>query len=203
MQVVLPEITAPAKVILDPSQAMGDDDYQAFCAANPDLRIERTPQGEILIVPPAGGESDYRTTQILVQLAQWAKQDGRGKVFGPSVEFLLPTGAAYSPDASWVSTARLERLTREQRRKFPPLAPEFVIEVISPSDRLKSAKDKMDAWMAAGVELGWLIDGDDETVYVYRAGQAQPEVTKGIKTLAAEGPVAGFDLDLTDVWAGL
>jgi Uma2 family endonuclease len=149
-----------------------------------------------------GGESDYRSIDVCVQLAVWAKRDGRGKVFGPS-EFIVPSGAAYSPDAAWVSNERLTQLTKAQRRKFLRLCPEFVVEVMSPSDRLKPAREKMDDWMANGVQLSWLIDGDNQTVYIYRAGQGDAEKRVGIAKLAGEGPLAGFELDLTDIWAGL
>jgi Uma2 family endonuclease len=182
---------------------MSDDQYYDFCMANPNVRFERTAQGEIVVVPPVGGETAYRDSEVTVQLAAWAKQDGRGKAFGPSVEFFLPTGAAYSPDAAWVSNARLAQLTKEQKRKFPRLCPEFVAEVMSPSDRLKRAQAKMDDWMANGVQLGWLIHGDKQTVYIYRAGRSDFEKRSGIPTLAGEGPLAGFDLDLTEIWAGL
>jgi Uma2 family endonuclease len=203
MQLVLPEITAPAKLTFDVSQRMSDDEYYEFCVANPNVRFERWPQGEIIIVPPAGGESDYRSVKAVLRLGNWAEKDGRGVFFGSSVEFLLPSGAAYSPDAAWLSNERLSKLTKEQRRKFMPVCPEFVVEVMSPSDRLKSSKEKMTAWLAEGVELGWLIDGDRETVYIYRAGFEEPEKRVGITSLAGEGPVAGFELDLTDIWAGL
>lgn len=182
---------------------MSDEEYYEFCMANPDVGFERTSRGDIIIVPPAGGESDYQSLESAGELRQWAKRDGRGKVFGPSAQFMLPNGAALSTDAAWVSNERLARLTKAQRRKFPPVCPEFVVEVMSPTDRPKAAKRKMTEWMAAGVALGWLIEPDHETVYVYRAGQAEPEKRTGIKKLAGEGPVAGFQLDLRDIWAGL
>ncbi len=203
MQVVLPEQALPAKLILNPELRMNDDEYYDFCMANANVRFERTAQGEIIIVPPAGGESDYRNVELSSQLAVWAKRDGRGKAFGPSVEFILPSGAAYSPDAAWVSNESLARLTKQQKRKFPRLCPEFVAEVMSPSDRLKTAKEKMEDWMANGVQLSWLIDGDNQIVYVYRVGQSDAEKRAGIQKLPGEGPVAGFELDLTDIWAGL
>jgi Uma2 family endonuclease len=204
MQVTLPEQALPAKLTLNPKLRIRDDDqYWEFCAANPDVRFERTAQGEIVIVPPVGGEGDYRNTGVSAQLYSWSKKNGRGKAFGPSVEFILPSGAARSPDASWVSNGRLAKLTKEQRRKFLRLCPEFIVEVMSPSDRLKDAKEKMVEWMANGVQLGWLIDGDRQTVYIYRAGRSEPEKRTGIKRLAGEGPIAGFVLDLADIWAGL
>jgi len=203
MRFVLPERALPAKLTLNPEMQMNDDQYFEFCMANEKVRFERTEQGEIIIVPPAGFESDYRNANVVGQLQPWAKRDGRGKASGPSAEFLLPTGAALSPDAAWVSNSRIAQLSKDQRRKFPPMCPEFVIEVMSPSDRLKTAKAKMEAWMRGGVELAWLIHGDEETVYIYRAGQKDAEKRTGIAKLAGEGSVLGFELDLTDIWAGL
>lgn len=150
------------------SDPMNDAAYYAFCMANPGLNIERAASGEIMIAPPGGLEASWRNLEAGGQLAKWARGDGRGKATGSSAQFLLPTGAALSPDAAWVSKAKLARLPKEELRKFPRLAPDFVVEVMSPSDRLKNAKAKMEAWMAAG-----------------------------------EGPVAGFKLDLTEIWAGL
>jgi Uma2 family endonuclease len=203
VQVVLPEQALPAKLTLNPELRMSDDQYYDFCMSNADVRFERTAQGEILIVPPAGPESDHRNVEVTAQLHDWAKRDRRGNTFGPSVEFILPSGAAYSPDAAWVSNERLAQFTKEQRRKFLRLCPEFVVDVMSPSDRLKAAQDKMDDWMANGVALGWLIDGDNQTVYIYRTGQTGAEKQVGAHALAGEGPVAGFELNLTDIWAGL
>jgi Uma2 family endonuclease len=153
-------------------------------------------------MPPAGGEGSYRSGKAFGQLDHWAEKDGRGTAFDSSVGFTLPDGSVLSPDASWVSNESLVRLTRAQRREFLRLCPEFVIEVMSPSDRLKSAKDKMGVWVANGVLLGWLIDGDHETVSIYRKGHA-PKTRKGIKELAGDGPVAGFVLKLQAIWKGL
>jgi Uma2 family endonuclease len=201
--VLLPEEALPATLELNPDLHMSDEEFYDFCMANPDLWFERTAEGEIIIVPPAGYESDYQNADAIAQLGNWSKQDRRGKVSGPTSEFILPTGAAYSPDAAWTSDERLARLTKEQRQKFPHVCPEFVIEVMSPTDRLKSAMHKMEEWMRAGVELGWLLYPDKRTVYIYRGGQKGAEERVGIKMLAGEGPVAGFELDLTDIWAGV
>jgi Uma2 family endonuclease len=203
MQVVLPDQALPARLALNPDLRMNDDDYYAFCVANPDLRFERTAQGEIIIVPPAGAESDNQSADVIIQLGNWAKRDRRGRVFGMSVEFILPTGAALSPDAAWVSNARLAKLSKDQLRKFPPVVPEFIVEVMSPSDRLKPAVEKMQEWLRGGVELAWLIDGDEKTVYIYRAGHTEPEKQTAIGRLSGEGAVAGFELDLAEIWSGL
>jgi Uma2 family endonuclease len=139
---------------------------------------------------------------VITQLRSWADRDGSGRAFDSSVEFLLPDGSALSPDASWVSNESLERLSWEQRREFLRLCPEFVIEVMSPSDRLKAAKTKMERWIENGVRLGWLIDGDRQTVYVYRKGR-NPLTRRGVQELAADGPVKGFVLKLGAIWRGL
>jgi Uma2 family endonuclease len=200
MQLVLPENTESARLILD--GLLTEEAYLSFCDANPGLRIERTSKGEIVIVPPAGGESDYRSLEIAGELREWAKKDGRGKAFGSSVEFLLPNGAALSPDAAWVDNSKLERLSKEQRRKFLRLVPDFVAEVMSPTDRLPVAQAKMLEWIENGVGLGWLIDGDSQTIYVYRPSQPV-QTLKGVKTLAADFPLQGFSIQLADLWAGL
>ena len=200
---MLPESALPAKLTLGSTKRMSDSEYYAFCAANSSVRFERSALGEIIIVPPAGIESDYRNADVVAQLRQWAQRDGRGKVFGPSAEFILPSSAAYSPDAAWVSNKKLGKLSKEQKRKFPPLAPEFIVEVMSPSDRLKATQDKMEDWMSNGVELAWLIDGDRETVYIYRAGQPKPEKRIGEVVLSGEGPIKGFKLNLREIWEGL
>lgn len=190
------------KLVFDSEYKLSEEDYLKFCRANPSLRCERTAEGEIVIVPPVGGEGAYRSGKAFGQLDRWAEQDGRGRAFDSSVEFLLPDGSALSPDASWVSNESLARLTREQRREFLRLSPEFLIEVMSPSDRLKAAKAKMERWIRNGVELGWLIDADHETVYVYRTGR-NPLTRRGLTEIAANSPVKAFVLRLDAIWRGL
>src|SRR5260370_25378512 len=196
MQVILPDQALPAKLTLNPELRMNDDEYYEFCMASPDVRFERTAQGDIIIVPPAGLESDYQSLGVGVQLQEWATRDGRGKAFGSSAEFILPTAAALSPDAAWVSNRRIAEVPKEQRRKFPRICPEFVVEVMSPSDRLRAAQEKMEEWIRAGGELAWLIRAKKQTVYVYLAGQTGAEERTGILKIAGEGPVDGFELDL-------
>ena len=176
--------------------------YRAFCRANPDLRVERSAEGEIIVMPPAGGESDYRSLKVAAQLDRWAERDGRGKPFGSSVQFFLPDGSALSPDAAWVSNESLNRLSRQQRKEFLLLCPEFVVEVLSPSDRPKKAIEKMQRWISNGVQLAWLIDGDKETVHIYRKNRPA-ETRRGILKLAGEGPIKGFVLQLRPIWEGL
>jgi Uma2 family endonuclease len=202
MQIALPELNAPATLILDRKDRLTDDEYFAFCVANPELNVERTAEGEIVIVPPAGGESGVRNMSVTVALGQWARMDGRGKAFGPTVQFLLPDGSGRSPDAAWVSNDQLSPLSKREKRQFPHVVPEFVVEVMSPSDRLKAAQKKMRLWAANGVELGWLIDGDARRVYVYR-GNSEPRLVADAESIAGEGLVEGFVLPLGEIWEGL
>ena len=149
---------------------MTDEEFFEFCERNPDLRIEREANGEIIIMPPAGFETGYRNNDVSRQLGNWAEADGRGVAADSNTEYLLPDGAALSPDASWVLKSRLDRFSKEQLKRFLPLCPDFVVELISPTDRLPRVKAKMREWIENGAQLGWLIDADRRTIYVYRPG---------------------------------
>ena len=197
------EVREPVRIPPDSKRRFSDREYLAFCRANPELKVERTAEGEIVIVAPASAESSYWEADVTRQLANWAEGDGRGKAFSPSAQFFLPDGSARSPDAAWISNAPLAQLSRAEKRSFPHLVPDFVIEVRSPSDRLKKAQAKMEQWIANGVKLLWLIDGDHETVYIYRRGEPVEERWGIHQKLAGEGPVKGFVLNLRPIWQGL
>jgi Uma2 family endonuclease len=202
MQVVALPKLIPVTLSDYSGEKFSDAEYLAFCRANPSLRLERTAEGEILIVPPAGSESSYRNSKLTGQLDRWAEEDGRGKAFDSSGQFMLEDGSALSPDAAWVANVSLRNIPREKRKEFLHLCPEFVVEVMSPSDRLKQAKAKMEQWIANGAQLAWLIDGDAQTVYVYRKGHPV-KTHRGINKLAGERPVEGFVLQLAMIWKGL
>jgi Uma2 family endonuclease len=178
---------------------MSEEEFYEFCSLNEDYRIERTAQGDILIMPPAGGETGNRNMELGAQLQRWAKRDGRGVAFDSSTAFHLPDGAVLSPDASWVLRSRLARFTREQKRKFPPLCPDFVIELTSPSDRLSKVQEKMREWMDNGAELGWILHPDAQQVHIYRPGR-EVEVLRDAGQVSGEGPVEGFVLQLAEIW---
>ena len=131
---------------------MSDEEFHEFCALNEDHRIERTAAGDILFMAPAGGETGNRNMDLSAQLERWSRRDGRGAALDSSTAFVLPNGAIRSPDASWVRRSRVARLTREQRRRFLPLCPDFVVELTSPSDRLDKVRKKMDEWTAPSAE---------------------------------------------------
>ncbi len=181
---------------------LSDNELFDFCALNSELQVERSAKGEVIVMPPAGGESSHRNMSISMQLYAWSRRDGRGRAFDSSAGFFLPNGAMLSPDAAWIEKSRLQALSREQKRKFIYLCPDFVIEILSPSDRLNATKRKMSEWMANGAELGWLIDADEQSVYVYRRSQ-EVELRVSPLSIAGEGPVANFQLDLQDVFAAL
>ena len=199
MQVALPELDSAT---INFHREISADDFEDFCAENPSLRAELSAQGEITIMPPAGGESSYQNSDLSMQLTAWAKADRRGKSLDSSAAFVLPSGAILSPDASWVSNPKLQSLSQAQRRRFLRLVPDFIVEVRSPSDRRPILELKMGEWIASGVPLAWLIDGDAKSVTVYRP-TAPPQTLLGIQQIAADGLTDGFVLDLTDIWAGL
>jgi Uma2 family endonuclease len=202
MQVELPEAFIEATVRIETGCRMDDDAFWDFCAANPDLRIEREPNGDIVIMPPAGFGTGHRNHKITVQLGVWAERDGRGVAADSSTEYYLPNGAARSPDASWVLRRRLTAFSRDEKEKFLHLCPDFVVELMSPSDRLPQAKAKMQEWIENGAQLAWLIHPKKRTVYVYRPGR-DPEELVNVESVAGEGPVAGFVLELRAIWEGL
>jgi Uma2 family endonuclease len=202
MQVELPEAFIEATVRIETGCRMDDDAFWDFCAANPDLRIEREPNGDIVIMPPAGFGTGHRNHNITVQLGVWAERDGRGVAADSSTEYYLPNGAARSPDASWVLRRRLAAFTRDEKEKFLHLCPNFVVELMSPSDRLPQAKAKMQEWIENGAQFAWLIHPQKRTVYVYRPGHP-PEELVNVESVTGEGPVAGFVLELRAIWEGL
>ena len=201
MQLILNDVESQAPVIVHPPP-MTDDEFFDFCQLYPDFRIERTAEGEVIIMPGTGLETSFRNNELSRQLGNWAKEDGRGKAFDSNSEYLLASGAALSPDGSWIDNSRLAILTREQKRKFPRICPDFVVELTSPSDRLSRVQQKMQEWIENGVQLGWLLDADNRTVYIYRPGR-ECERLAGPLRLEGEGPVAGFVLELESIWASL
>jgi Uma2 family endonuclease len=178
---------------------MSEEEFYEFCSLNSDYRIERTAQGDILIMPPAGGETGYRNSDLTTQLMIWSRKNGLGRVFDSSTAFHLPNGAILSPDASWVLKSRLTKLTREQKRKFLPLCPDFVVELTSPSDRLSKVQEKMREWMDNGAQLGWILHPDAREVHIYTP-RCHVEVVRDAVEIIGEGPVEGFALMLSEIW---
>ena len=197
--VVEPVGITPVVLRIQPALEMTDDQFFDFCQLNDDLRLERTAEGDILIMAPAGGETSSGSSELNMQLRIWAKKDGRGVVFDSSGGFRLPNNATRAPDAAWVSRSRLAGLTSEEKRKFLPLCPDFVIELRSPSDRLNDQKAKMEEYRENGALLGWLIDPIERQVYVYRP-ELPVEQLDNPGRVSADPELAGFVLELGEIW---
>lgn len=172
-----------------------DEQFFWLCQHNRDLRFERTAKGEILIMPPTGGETGNSNADLTFQLQAWTRQNNLGKAFDSSTGFKLPNGANRSPDVSWVKRDRYYALTPEQREKFPPLCPDFVVELRSPSDFLKETQEKMQEYIDNGARLGWLIDRKNQRVEIYRPNR-DVEILENPATLSGEDVLPGFVLDL-------
>lgn len=194
----LPDFTE-ATVLRGPFVAgFSDDEFFEFCQSNDTARIERTADHEIIIMPPVGADSSAASGDAYFQVAAWSREHG-GRSFESSVGYRLPDGAILSPDVSWVTAAAWKGLTVEQRQKFLPLCPNFVIEIKSPSDRIKTLQAKMKQWLRNGVRLGFLVDTETQTAYVYRPGQLT-ETVQGFDTeLSGEPVLTGFRLDLREL----
>jgi len=197
--VLEPPSTLPLVLRALPALRVSDDEFFEFCRQNRDLRIEQTARGEWIIMVPAGFETGSRNSEISRQLANWARQDGTGVAVDSSTGYILPNSAKRSPDASWVLRSRLAVLTPEQKQKFLPLCPDFVIELRSPSDGLADTRDKMAEYQDDGARLGWLIDAAERRVHVYRPG-GEPDVLDAPASVSADPELAGFILDLAHVW---
>jgi len=186
-------------VRLLPVITLTDEQLFEFCQLNRDLRIERTAQGDLLLMPPTGGETGDRDSELNMQVRIWAKREQTGVAFGSSTGFVLPNGAMRSPDVAWVRRSRLAGLTQAQKQKFLPLCPDFVLELRSPSDSLSALQDKMQEYMANGAQLGWLIDPQETRVYVYHP-QGQVERLENPPTLVGDPTLPGLVLDLQEIW---
>jgi Uma2 family endonuclease len=184
---------------LAPLVRLDDDQLFDFCQLNRDLRIERDAEGVLLLMAPAGGASSARNLEVCRQLGNWAEREGSGIAFDSSVGFILPNGAMRSPDAAWVRRQRWEALSSDQREKFPPLCPDFAVELRSPSDRLVPLQRRMRELMRNGSQLGWLIDPQRRAVHVYRPGQSI-ETLLSPTSVSADPVLVGFVLDLTPIW---
>ena len=189
----------PLTIWFEPAICMTEEQFVEFCAQNSELRIERTEEGALEIMPPTFMDTGNRNFKVVVQLGNWAIQDGRGEGYDSSTGFTLPNGAVRSPDASWVLRSRLEALTEDERRGFGHICPDFVIEIRSASDRLSTLQAKMQEYIDNGARLGWLIDPIGRRAYVYRPGVAVVALDAP-RTLSGEPELAGFELDLGAIW---
>ncbi|MBE9115894.1 Uma2 family endonuclease [Lusitaniella coriacea LEGE 07157] len=173
-----------------------DEQFYNICQNNRELKFERTALGELIIMSPVGGESGNREADLIIDLGIWNRQTGLGYTFSSSTIFKLPNGADRSPDAAWIQRQRWESLTPEQRRKFPPIAPDFVIELRSATDSIEMLRAKMQEYLDAGVLLGWLINPQQQQVEIYRPEKVV-EVRNLPAELSGETLLPGFRLSLS------
>lgn len=178
---------------------MDDDEFFDFCQRNPNVRIEMTKEGDIIIMPPTGAETGGRNFNLAGEFYIWAKRDGTGKGFDSSTGFKLPNGAKRSPDLSWVKWEKWNAVPKEKRKKFAPLVPDFVVEIRSESDSLKKLQQKMREYVENGVQLGWLIDPQTRRVYIYRP-KTETKVLENPKEVSGEPLLKGFVLNLQEIW---
>jgi Uma2 family endonuclease len=184
---------------IPPKLQMTDDEFFEFCQINSELRIERNKSGELLIMPPTGGTTGNRSGSVFGELYIWARQDGTGMCFDSSTGFKLSIGDK-SPDASWIKLERWNALSPEQQDKFPPICPDFVVELRSASDNLKPLQEKMQEYMREpGVQLGWLIDRKNRRVYIYRPGLPE-ECLENPATVSGDPVLPGFVLNMSKIW---
>ena len=180
---------------LEPVTTLTHAQFYKLCMANKDLMMERSPEGELIIMPPVGGGSGYQEAKLIAKLYNWHERNGLGVVFSSSTVFKLPGGGDRSPDAAWVSQARWDTLTPAEQEQFPPLCPDFVIELRSKTDRLRPLQAKMQEYLDSGLRLGWLINPQDQTVEIYRANREKEEISLPA-TLSGEDILPQFELKI-------
>jgi Uma2 family endonuclease len=175
------------------------EQFQDLCIANPDRPLELNAEGILVIMAPVGGESGGREWKLGGQLFVWNEATQLGEAFSSSTVFKLPKGSQRSPDLAWIENSRWNALTPEQRQKFPPIAPDFVIELRSETDSLSDLQAKMREYQDNGVRLGWLINPKGQTVEIYRLGQ-DIEILQSPCSLSGEDVLPGFTLNLSKIW---
>ncbi len=188
------ELTLPLKLDLERVH-LTDEQFYQLCLNNPEWNIEQNAKGVLIVMSPVGGESGKREMSLGGELYLWNRQTQLGEVFSSSTIFRLPGGSKRSPDAAWIESARWQALTPEQRKQFPPIAPDFVIELRSATDDLTTLQEKMQEYLDSGVRLGWLLNPQDQQVEIYRIGQAK-EVRDLPTLLLGEAVLPGFELNV-------
>lgn len=181
------------------SARLTEKQFEELCRNNRDLKFELSAKGELIIVPPTSPESGWRNSDINFEIVKWSKGDKTGIVFDSSTMFTLPNTAKRSPDVSWMKLEKWESLSVQERRKFSRVVPDFVIELLSPTDNLQDTQTKMAEYIENGVSIGWLIDPIQQKVHVYRAG-GDTEILENPETISGEDVLKGFELNVRQIW---
>lgn len=179
---------------------IGDDEFENFCRHNPDLEIELTKEGELVIMPPTGGETGIRNFSLIFEFGKWLEKHPNGVAFDSSTVFKLPNGAKRSPDLAWVTNEKWNALSAEEKKKFPPLCPDFVVELRPPSDSVKNLQAKMEEYIENGASLGWLIDPIERKVFIYRP-DSEIEVLENPNSVSGEPLLKNFSLKMKKIWS--
>jgi len=178
------------------TENMSDEAFKRFCAVNPDLRIERDKNKNVIVMAPKHSQTGWYNAKLLVKVEIWNENMKAGYTFDSSTGFTLPNNANRSPDVSWIAKERWEALTQAEKEDFAPICPDFCIELRSKTDRLNKIKAKLEEYIENGCRLGWLIDPIDEQVYIYRQN-GSIEIIEGFdKKLSGEDVLPGFEFDL-------
>lgn len=180
-------------------QKMSDREFFEFCQLNQDWRIERTSAGDLMIMPPTGGETGKRNFTLIGLFSAWVETNGAGVGFDSSTGFILPDGSKRSPDLAWVERGRWDALTATEKEGFPPLCPDFVVELRSRTDALDTLQTKMEEYLANGALLGWLIDPIEKKVYIYRP-QTEMVCLENPETVSGDPVLPGFILPVRRLW---
>lgn len=180
------------------TDSISDRDFEKLCADNPETRFETTPQGRLIVMSPTGSLTGEKNSDLNYQIQAWNRQTKLGKVFDSSTGFKLSNGATRSPDVSWIAIERWDILSIEQKRKFAPIDPDFVIELMSLTDNLVELQQKMSEYIDCGVKLGWLINPDEKQVEIYRRDRTK-EVLNNPESLSGEDILSGLIVDLSSI----
>ncbi|MGL5836570.1 MAG: Uma2 family endonuclease [Waterburya sp.] len=178
---------------------ISDRDLEKLCADNPESKFETTKEGKLIVMSPTGSESGRRNSDLLIQIGIWNRQTRLGEIFDSSTGFKLANGATRSPDVSWIERSRWNSLTKDLQRKFAPIDPDFVIELMSPTDDLDELRQKMAEYISCGVKLGWLINPDDKQVEIYRVGKDK-EILNNPQSLFGEELMPNLIVDLAEIF---
>src|SRR5688572_26644795 len=173
--------------------------FEELCREYPDLRLELTSSGELIVMPPTGTVTGRRCADLIYQVVAWARKDGSGIAFGSSTGYTLPNDAIRSPDVAWMRREKYDGVSRDERDRFAHVCPDFVVELRSPSDRLPTLMNKLEEYIENGAALGWLIDPQNRRVYVYRAGE-QVVVLENPTIVSGEPLLRGFELQMEEIW---
>ncbi len=181
------------------SARLTDEQFEALCRDNRDMKFEMSAKGELIFVAPTSPDSGWKNSELTTDITIWSRKEGTGMVFDSSTLFIFPNGAKRSPDVSWMSKERWDEVPPSERKKFTRVVPEFVIELRSPPDSLVATREKMEEYIENGVHLGWMIDHANQTVHVYR-GNGEVEVLEDPEIVSGEDVLPGFELHVREVW---